>query len=141
MEQALADLGNLQQGIPPDYNDKGVALFYLTWYQPRQIFLAYSALRHVIREQKPPSRIIDYGCDASAVQIAMSILTVQWLHGVSIRQRPSYNPSAVHGIDPSEPMRRIGEVLWRKFEKEIKSRLPLCHLNRRKLSTLAFSTP
>lgn len=125
VEQALAALGNLQKGIPPNYNDKGVALFYLTWYQPRQIFLAYSALRHVLREQKPPSRIIDYGCGVSAVQIALSILTVQWLHSVSIRQRPGYNTSAVHGIDPSEPMRRIGEVLWRKFEKEVKSRLPL----------------
>lgn len=127
VDRALAELYKLQEGEQPDYDDEWVALFYLTWYQPRQIFLAYSALRQVIRGQKPPSQIIDYGCGASAVQIALSILIAQWLRDESIRQgvpNPSHGIFAVHGIDPSEPMRRIGGVLWRQFQKEVKDTSP-----------------
>ena len=43
---ALTELEKLSRGTGiPDYNDPWVALFYVTWYQPRQINIAYSMLK------------------------------------------------------------------------------------------------
>ena len=107
---ALDDLNKLGRGISPNYRSEWIALFYLTWYQPRQVHLAYTALRYLFDnlKQKPPRRIIDFGCGSWAVQIALSILFAE--------KSPSQNV-AVHGIDSSEPMMRIGGDLWRKFRK------------------------
>ena len=38
VEAALEAMAGLRDGVPPDYNEWD-ALFYLTWYQPRQINL------------------------------------------------------------------------------------------------------
>lgn len=130
VNQALEELLKLQKGNSPDYNSEGTVLFYLTWYQPRQIFLAYSALRHVVRKQNPPSRIIDYGCGASAVQIASSILAAELsllpaekLRRAACSERSRTFPFAVHGIDPSEPMREISGFLWQNFKEKVESKV------------------
>lgn len=109
---ALDSLVDLQKGIEPEYN-KWDALFYLTWYQPYQINLALTILREVYEhaEQHPgpdlPLHIIDIGCGALAVQIAMAIL------GTEHQQKG--NKIIVNGIDPSDPMKSIGELLWLEF--------------------------
>lgn len=111
---ALDDLNNkLGRGISPNYKSEWIALFYLAWYQPRQVLLAYAALRHVFDnlKQKPPRRIIDFGCGSWAVQTALSILIAE--------NSPSQNV-AVYGIDSSEPMMRIGRDLWRKFNEMVR---------------------
>ena len=58
MDKALRSLKELQQGRKADYGNEWVAIFYLTWYQPRQIQLAYAALRELISERRPPKYII-----------------------------------------------------------------------------------
>ena len=73
VDRALRSLKELQQGRKADYGDEWVGVFYLTWYQPRQIQLAYAALRELIPERNPPKYIIDYGCGAWAVQIALAL--------------------------------------------------------------------
>lgn len=113
VDRALLDLNQLQKGISPDYKSKWTALFYLTWYQPRQIHLAYTALRYVFDnlKQKPPRQVIDFGCGSGAVQIALSILLAE--------DSPPQNV-AVHGIDSSKSMMRIGKDLWRKFSEMVR---------------------
>ena len=97
VDAALQSLRRLQQGTPPDYDSDWVVLFYLTWYQPRQVHLAYAALRQYVSANNPPQCVVDYGCGALAVQLALAIaLTEEDCAG-----------AAVHGLDPSVPMRRL----------------------------------
>lgn len=113
VDQALLDLNQLQKGISPDYKSKWTALFYLTWFQPRQVHLAYTVLRHVFDnlEKKPPRQVIDFGCGSWAVRIALSVL---------LAEKSSSQNVAVHGIDYSKPMIRIGANLWRKLTELVR---------------------
>ena len=110
--EALRSLRNLQQGVEPEYNEWD-ALFYVTWYQPRQVNLALAILQEPYEDARRqlgsdfPLHIIDVGCGALAVQFAMAILAAE-------NQREG-NDLTVNGIDPSEPMKRIGKVLWSNF--------------------------
>ena len=62
VDKALDSLGKLQKREEPDYDCEWVALFYLTWYQPRQINLVYSYLD--CRKVELPERlqVVDLGC-------------------------------------------------------------------------------
>ena len=110
--KAQDELEKLQGQGSPDYNNEWVALFYITWYQPRQINVALAIVRQLyeetLREEAEadyPVEIIDVGCGALSVQFATAIAATEHQHtGVS-----------VHGIDPSHPMKRIGETLWLEF--------------------------
>lgn len=102
---ALESLDGLKHGRLPTY-DEWDALFYLTWYQPRHIHLVYTLFHHGTREFPALSQVIDIGCGAGATQVALAF---------SMAEQPSSFGAAdvsVHGIDPSEPMRAIGEALW-----------------------------
>ena len=112
VDGALQSLKKLRQGRRPNYGDEWVALFYLTWYQPRQIQLAYAALRGLISERQPPKYIIDYGCGAWAIQIALALRIAE----VDVHRSES-GAIAVHGIDPNQPMTGIGGKLWREFRR------------------------
>ena len=112
--KALDSLRELQGADPPNYNNEWVALFYLTWYQPRQINTALTVLRQLYADPRNerlrmghPLVIIDVGCGALAVQIAAAIMTAEY-------QRED-NKVSVQGIDPSEPMKEIGVNLWLEF--------------------------
>ena len=114
VDAALKSLRRLQQGTPPDYDSDWVVLFYLTWYQPRQVHLAYAALRQYVSANNPPQCVVDYGCGAWAVQLALAIaLTEEDCAG-----------AAVHGLDPSVPMRRLGQKLWSKFNDILGKHFP-----------------
>ena len=108
VDRALEQLHLLQhgRGQRPRYDVDGVALFYLTWYQPRQIILAYSALRHAVGAQKLPSCVVDYGCGAFAGQIALAVL---------LTMTPDCPPVALHGFDSSSAMRQTGGRAWATF--------------------------
>lgn len=112
VDKALRSLKEHQQLRRPEYGDEWVAVFYLTWYQPRQIQLAYAALRELISERKPPKYIIDYGCGAWAIQIALALRIAD----VSVNG-PELREITVHGIDPNQPMTRIGGMLWKEFRR------------------------
>lgn len=109
---ALDELEKLQGRGSPDYNNDWVALFYVTWYQPRQINVALAILRQLYEETlheetktNHPVEIIDVGCGALSVQFATAIAATEHQH----------TDVSVHGIDPSHPMKRIGETLWSEF--------------------------
>ena len=70
-------------GEEPEYNEWD-ALFYVTWYQPRQINLALAILQKLYEDARKwlgsdfPLHIIDVGCGAFlAVQFAMAILAAE----------------------------------------------------------------
>ena len=125
--EAVRSLRNLQQGVEPEYNEWD-ALFYVTWYQPRQINLALAILQEPYEDARRqlgsdfPLHIIDVGCGALAVQFAMAILAAE-------NQREG-NDLTVNGIDPSEPMKKIGETLWLKFRSFLCEHSDLSDLSR-----------
>ena len=111
VEKALDELKKLQGMGSPDYNNEWVALFYVTWYQPRQINVALAILQQLYEAPlyelavANSVEIIDVGCGALSVQFATAIAATQHQH----------TDISVHGIDPSHPMKRIGETLWAEF--------------------------
>ena len=108
VRQALESLDLLASGAEPEYNEWD-ALFYVTWYQPRQIALALSIMRSFLSPKKKKYHIIDIGCGAFAVQFAVAIaVAAHNTHGQEV-------VATVQGIEPSEPMRKIGEALWLEF--------------------------
>ena len=80
---ALQSLDGLRQGNPPDYDDPMVALLYLTWYQPKQINLAYTIIKKLL-EIKGSDRlvlsdsgrlhVVDFGCGSLAMQFAVALV-------------------------------------------------------------------
>ena len=50
---ALHELESLQQGGMPNYGNEWVAVFYLLWYQPAQINLAYTLAQKVPEDRNP----------------------------------------------------------------------------------------
>ncbi len=104
--QALESLAGLASGREPDYNEWD-ALFYITWYQPRQINLAYSILSELCSNSNQCLHVIDFGCGARPVQFALALLgTTPFV-------------TILSGIDPSKPMREIGDKLWRVFHSNV----------------------
>ena len=106
--RALDSLGGLQHGIAPTY-DEWDALFYLTWYQPRQVSLNHLVAAHLFSDGPQPVHIIDFGCGALASRFAFAVSAAM------LDVSPSKLHVDLHGIDKSEPMVRIGNAMWSKF--------------------------
>lgn len=127
IKAALDSLVRLQQGVEPEYNEWD-ALFYLTWYQPRQINLALYILQELYEDTRIrlgsdfPLHIIDVGCGALAVQFAAGILAAEY--------QQEGNDLTVNGIDPSQPMKKIGAALWLKFRSLLGEHSDLSDLSR-----------
>ena len=110
--RALDSLGRLRQGIAPAYNEWD-ALFYLTWYQPRQVNLTHLVANHLFSDGPQPVHIIDFGCGALASRFAFAVSAA--MLGVP----PSKLHVDLHGIDPSDPMVRMGNAMWSKFVRSV----------------------
>lgn len=112
---ALVSLQKLQsKDQMPDYADEWVALFYLLWYQPRQVYLAFRVLTTLLSErgsQEQPLRVIDLGCGALATAFGMAMA----MAGRGSRNLAVPRDVSVCAIDPSVQMRRVGETLWEEF--------------------------
>ena len=110
--QALNSLGGLRDGIAPAY-DEWDALFYLTWYQPRQVNLAHLVADHLFSDGPQPVHVIDFGCGALASRFAFAVSAAM------LDVPPSELYVDLHGIDKSEPMVRIGNAMWSKFVRSV----------------------
>ena len=139
---ALESLDELKRGGIPNYNDEWVALFYLTWYQPKQINLAYSVLTGISSnlesENKPlwirdGSKVengkfyyIDFGCGCLATMFAVAIAAADSItHGKFISR------IVIECIDNSSAMIDLGEKTWGKFVsymKEMNPNHPVCRI-------------
>ena len=77
IEYALNELSGLSSSNMPKYADRWVALFYLTWYQPRQINIAYRMVKGYLNEDSIDESnelfVVDFGCGAFAMQFGTAL--------------------------------------------------------------------
>lgn len=127
VREALRQLGGLKGGDPPKYDDPWVALFYLTWYQPRQINLAASLARQYLPHCERPRNIIDVGCGSFATLFGVAIAIADSQYSTS-----SPDPIGYYGIDSANHMRRIGIRLLYRFRDLVEeaSRSDLVYANK-----------
>ncbi len=106
IHDALCSMSRLRSDRQPDY-DEWDSLFYISWYQPRQVHLAYAILRELHKGKSVHGlRVVDVGCGAGAVQMAAALMAAESLRDLSDCD------IAVDGIEPGRAMRRLGEELW-----------------------------
>ena len=119
---ALDDLGKLSRGISPNYHDDWVALFYLTWYQPRQVNLVASICQTLAKERGSTFlsnlRVVDVGCGALATLIGIAATCARLRIDTQI---------VIHGIDPCRQMTCMGKNLVHRM-----SSLPLGHVTEKR---------
>ena len=136
VEKALDSLRRLQSDGIPDYNDWD-ALFYLTWFQPNQINIAYEVLSELenslSREDElgcgwngnlfglydGKLRIVDFGCGALAMVFAIAIVATN-----ALAKGSKVTSITVDCIDNSPAMVRIGQKAWYRFVEFLKTRHP-----------------
>lgn len=120
---SLNSLRELQRGNPPNYNDPWIALFYITWYQPKQIHLAHSLIEEqktirntnsLLIDNSQSLHVIDFGCGALAMKFA-----VAWAVAEALENGEQFSSVKVDSYDVNTPMLRIGISLWNEFETEI----------------------
>ena len=123
--KALESLDDLRTGGMPDYEEAWNVLFYMLWYQPKQVNLAYSIIKRVI-EQRPDRNtflnresgrlhIVDFGCGSLAMQFAVALVVADALERGELI-------GAVHidSIDPSQAMIKLGQAAWNKFQELVR---------------------
>ena len=113
---ALQALDGLQNNEMPNYNAWD-ALFYLTWYQPRQINLAYTLAREILNEQPfggGTLQVVDFGCGALAMKFALALAAGDRLARGVHCPRIDIVPD-----DDSDAMLEIGKKAWCRFVNEI----------------------
>ena len=109
LEGAFKSIDGLQTGRKPNY-DEWDAPLYVSWYQARQVHLVCAALQqYPPPPSEKPLQVIDIGCGAWAVPIALAIAAANG--GVALRKRHV----SIHGIEPSESMTDLGKELWLEF--------------------------
>ena len=112
VEGALKSLADLSRGKMPGYNERD-ALFYLTWFHPNHVNLAYSMimamLKNTGRELPSDLYLLDFGCGTLAMQFGLALAIAD------LRGEQSVKSVRVKPIDSSDPMVRLGEKAWDKF--------------------------
>lgn len=134
VHQYLNFLSGLQQGNPPNYNDPWIALFYLTWYQPKQIHLAHSLIEEQKRIRNTNSllidnsqslHVIDFGCGSLAMKFA-----VVWAVAEALESGEQISSVTIDSYDANLSMIQLGISLWDEFKVRIQNTPKLVHLFR-----------
>ena len=117
VEYALQQLRILSRGGMPNYADPWVALFYVLWYQPSQINLAYSTIREVLEKNSNKKRskakklqVVDFGAGALATQFGVAI---------AIAEQERRICAYVDSIDDSDEMLDLGNKVWLRFKRDV----------------------
>ncbi len=121
----------------PDYvtddpvNDQWLALFYMLWYQPRQILLARDVFGLILDRAKETEalksrrsvQVFDYGCGTLAGLFGLTIAAHE-------RQLPVdlIETFRVNNYDISGPMMRLGKKLWVDLQRRVQSQHALKNL-------------
>ena len=123
IENALRSLESLQQGHQPDCNDPWVALFYLLWYQPKQINLTYSMIK-ATADRHPPKGIplndsgkllvVDVGCGSLAMQFGIMLAVAD-----AFERGQFVSSIHIDSFDTSQAMISLGEATWNEFKKHV----------------------
>ena len=116
IHQAMDELEKLRGlQMMPDYDNEWVAPFYTSWYQPRQVCLAYTLIRKIVERQYGRLThnaagnlcVVDFGCGALATRFG---LTAAVAHAIQDGQ--NIGRVEVYGTDTSRPLIDMGERLW-----------------------------
>ena len=133
VENALDELKGLQSGRIPDYEDEWVALFYMTWFQPAQINLAYSMINTMVNGRAPEKaamtdkgglHVVDFGCGALAMQFAVAFAAAD-----ALQMGERVASIRICSMDASQAMVDIGSKVWERFKIEVKGSTELAILN------------
>ena len=123
VDDGLKSLDRLRDGRPPKYNEDWTALLYLTWYQPKQINLAYSLIKKLLSLRNGDKfilsnsgriHVVDFGCGALAMQFAVAFAAAD-----ALEQGQSIDEVRIDSIDNSQAMISLGEKLWKQFKIEV----------------------
>lgn len=117
---ALRSLERLQSGDMPEY-DEWTALFYLLWYQPERVNLAYTLTKRRLDWDNNHIResawleATDFGCGQLAMQFGLALAAAD-----APATTPGVPPAlTVTSSDASQPMLLLGRRLWDRFMREI----------------------
>ncbi len=119
LHRSLRSINRLRTGGIPTYNAWD-ALFYLVWYQPSQINLAYTLARNTRQDKNPLQsgagslQVIDFGCGSLAMQFGLALAAAD-----TLMEHGTLPQVAIISEDSSAPMRDIGLKLWVNFINEI----------------------
>ena len=130
IRHGLAELEKLQSGRSPDYDNRWVALFYLTWYQPGQIGLCRQLIKRlpqIARPQRdnPRLHVVDFGCGALAMQLAIA-----WAAADVPAHRRFRESIWIDSYDIAYNMVRLGHDLWEAFRHRVEDKEDLFDLRR-----------
>ena len=110
---AFLQLRRLIDGDMPVY-DAWSALFYLLWYQTKQINVAYRAIQARRRDDTLTDNgrlhIIDFGCGALAFQFGTSLAIAD-----ALQRGENITYVRVDSIDTCDEMLRLGRHTWELF--------------------------
>ena len=139
--ESLCSLDQLSKDMIPRYNSWD-ALFYLTWYQPRQINLVYSMLSKIYKSKSSKEfislkvdwfasnndtiRIIDFGCGCLATMFAVAFAASD-TYALG-EETPEIK---IDCIDTSQDMMNIGNKTWSVFRdtiRRIDRHHPVCNI-------------
>ena len=130
VEYALDQLSKLQRGVMPKY-DEWIAPFYVSWYQPPQINLAYSMIMDMVTETydgvlAPTGKlyVYDFGCGALATQFGVALAAAD-----ALRNGQKLDSVYIASSDTSEAMIGIGVKVWEQFKSEVRREPRLSHLS------------
>lgn len=126
-EYALKELDKLQDRVMPNY-DRWVAPFYISWYQPGQINLAYSMIADLTSAKGAFTdagnlHVVDFGCGALAMQFGVALAAAD-----AIRNGQTIAAIQIDCLDASPDMISVGVKLWERFKSKVNNAPDLAEL-------------
>ena len=117
---ALQSLKKLSEREKPKY-DAWDAVIYALWYQPGQVNLAYSLSKALLGQTREGESYLrlddnwklhvdDFGCGAWAMQFGLALALADLKHPLQGFPVVTVSPN-----DESEPMMKMGAMLWKDF--------------------------
>ena len=127
VHRSLVSFEDLKRDVMPRYNEWD-ALFYILWYQPKQINLAYSAIVAAtglrgFMVRKEELYVGDVGCGALAMQFAVALAAAE-----ARGKGETISSIRFDSIDTSQPMLDAGAALWDEFKRQVRSDKALQHI-------------
>lgn len=117
-EKALKEQDKLSAGMEkPIYDDDWFALHYLLYYQPKQINLAYHAIKWMPTDKQiginARLNIFDFACGSLATQFGLAIAMADIIDcGGDI------DHVLIENVDSAPAMVKLGETMWKAFKEE-----------------------
>ena len=124
--RASGAIGGLQNRLTnfqmPNYDDEYNLSAYVIVYQIRHINMAWQALsslkekRGLVSYRRNSLRIVDLGAGTSAGRIGAALMVAEAMRGDHNIERVYFDE-----IDISEPMLKMGKLVWRAFVDRVHS--------------------